>query len=106
MALYVVRCNFSDESLEADWNEWYDTEHSPRMLTLPGFRSVTRYRAVGLDVSVKYSAVWEIDGPEALESEEYRARKGGKFPERWRPHIVDWTRSVHEVISHADEGAQ
>ena len=42
---------------------------------------------------MKFTAVWDIDSPEILESEEYRA-KGGSFPVRWQPHIANRTRTV------------
>ena len=44
MALYVVRCNFTDAAEEAAWNNWYDNEHVHRLLALPGFSTVTRTR--------------------------------------------------------------
>jgi hypothetical protein len=30
---------------EAEFHDWYDGEHGPARLTVPGFRGVPRYRA-------------------------------------------------------------
>ncbi|KAJ7890554.1 hypothetical protein B0H14DRAFT_2689813 [Mycena olivaceomarginata] len=32
---------------EADLNDWYDNEHAPLKLTVPGVKSAIRYKAVG-----------------------------------------------------------
>ena len=32
--------------LEEEFNEWYDTEHFPRLSTVPGFDRSSRYVAV------------------------------------------------------------
>jgi len=35
-----------DSEFEADFNRWYDEEHIPRLLQVPGFLSAGRYVAV------------------------------------------------------------
>lgn len=35
----------SDPEFESGFNRWYDQEHLPRMLQIPGFLSAARYRA-------------------------------------------------------------
>jgi|ERR1700680_4750454 len=98
MSLYIVRCNFNDPDREEEWNRWYSTDHSAKLLALPGFQSVTRYRAVGLDKAIKYMAVWSIDRPDLLQSEPYKAVGGGSWPESWRSSISDWSRTIYEEI--------
>ncbi len=100
MAIYAVRCNFNDPALEGEFNEWYLSEHSDKLLNLPGFLGVTRYRAVKLDDSVRHLTIWSLADNDVLESPEYRAVKGGTWPERFAPHISDWTRTVYEEVGH------
>jgi hypothetical protein len=100
--LYVVRCNFTDPRRVDGWHEFYNEKHARSLLEVPGFRSLTRYQAVGLDTSVEHMAVWEVDGPEVFESAEYRARSGGQWPDEWRPYVSEWTRSLFRKTFHTD----
>lgn len=59
--------------LEAEFNDWYETEHIPVRLALPGFTAAVRYREYG--VERKYLAVYEIGDMKVLESPGYQALK-------------------------------
>lgn len=59
--------------LEAEFNDWYETEHIPVRLALPGFTAAVRYREHG--VEHKYLAVYEIGDMRVLESAGYLALK-------------------------------
>lgn len=56
--------------IEADFNRWYDTEHIPERLAVPGFRGARRYQAV--EGSPRYQALYELDSVETLEHPEYQ----------------------------------
>jgi hypothetical protein len=99
MSIYVVRCNFNDPDELERWHHWYSGEHKARLLTVPGFSSLQRYEAVDLDKSVRFMAVWSIDGPEVLQSEMYKSVAGGSWPEQWRQSISESTRTVYEEIA-------
>lgn len=61
------------EGGEDAFNNWYDNHHSPSHVQgVPGFISAMRYCS---PVGPHYLAVYELDGPEALEHEEYKRRK-------------------------------
>jgi hypothetical protein len=61
-----------EPSHEDDWNRWYDARHIPQRKVLPGFLTAQRYRLhQGKDVSQKYLALYNLAGPNALESEAY-----------------------------------
>ena len=68
---------------EAEFNRWYQEQHVPERLRLPGFRSARRYRAVGAGPA--YMAMYECDAIAVLASEAYRQRL---------LHPTQWTRSV------------
>ena len=57
---------------EAEFHDWYDHEHGPARLAVPGFRSVLRYRALD-EQKPTWLALYELDGPEVIDSPEYRA---------------------------------
>lgn len=59
--------------LEAEFHDWYETEHVPARLAIPGFELATRYRAV--EGGPKYLATYELGEIDALDSTEYRSLK-------------------------------
>ncbi len=74
-------------AVEDAWNKWYDEEHLPDALACPGVLSGHRYVSKG-DASLTrngekttsgartYVAVYEISGPEALETPEFKEMRG------------------------------
>ena len=88
-----------DPDKEDLFNEVYDTEHVPSILKVPGVRGATRYTAEPLEVRIggerkriepegpRYSAFYEIDGPEVLSSPEWEAAvEAGRWPGEVRPY--------------------
>jgi hypothetical protein len=55
--------------IEADFNDWYDTEHVPERLAVPGFRSAQRYRAI--EGGPAYQALYDLDSAAVLDQPEY-----------------------------------
>jgi hypothetical protein len=55
--------------LEKEFNHWYDDEHVPERMALPGFLSARRY--VSLNGSPKYIAIYELEDIGALSSDAY-----------------------------------
>jgi len=71
--------------LEADFNEWYWREHFPERLSVPGFLSAQRYRAI--EGAPRYLAWYELESVEFLDSLAYQERLH---------HPTEWTRRVTE----------
>ena len=65
-------------SLEEEFNAWYDTEHRPERMTVPGFLTGLRFVAVD-GGHPKYLAYYDMVRPETLESDEYKAISGANF---------------------------
>ncbi|HTQ93861.1 MAG TPA: hypothetical protein VMK84_30625 [Streptosporangiaceae bacterium] len=57
---------------EAEFHDWYDHEHGPARLTVPGFGSACRYRALDGE-KPSWLALYELDRPDAVDSPEYQA---------------------------------
>ena len=97
-----------DADKEALFNEVYDNEHIPQLLKVPGVRSAKRYVAEPLTMFMggekktivaegepRYSAVYEIDGPDVLMSEAWaKAVEKGRWPTEVRP----FTRNRRHVL--------
>lgn len=57
---------------EAEFHDWYDHEHGPARLKVPGFRAAHRYRALD-DLAPPWLALYELDRPDVIDSPEYQA---------------------------------
>jgi hypothetical protein len=68
---------------EGDLNRWYEEEHLADRLAMPGWLNARRY--VSLEGAPKYVALYDLTGPEALHSPEYREAQ---------QHSTAWTRQV------------
>ena len=89
-----------EPAIEDDWNRWYAEVHLPEIADCPGFGAARRYRhdAPG---ERSYLAVYEVDGPEALQSAEFNARRG------WGPFAgkVAWTTRLYRRIADNEPAA-
>jgi hypothetical protein len=89
--LYIVQMDVPAE-LEVEFNRIYDTEHGPQFLKVPGIRNCWRYR---LEHSTKtdtprYTAIFEIDSPEVIDSPEARsAREFGDWKVKIAPYVTN-----------------
>jgi hypothetical protein len=99
-----------DPDKEALFNEVYDTEHVPNLLKVPGVRGVTRIQGEGFLMSIggeekqiehqgpRYSAIYEIDGPEVLVSAEWaKAVEAGRWPGLVRPYTRNRRHALYKV---------
>jgi len=89
--LLVVRVDVRSED-EDELNRWYDTEHVPERLALPGFRSAARYRSA--EHQGRYLAVYELDDPAVATSAEYMARPQTAWARDLMARWTSWERSV------------
>lgn len=63
--------------MEEEFHAWYDTEHLPERVVLPGFQSGMRF--VCLDGYPRYMALYDLDSEAVLESRDYLAISGDNF---------------------------
>ncbi len=80
--LLVIACPPAD--MEEEFNAWYDTEHLPERMAVPGFESGRRY--VAASGARVYLAVYDLERPEVLDTPEYATVSGANFS--------PWTRRV------------
>jgi len=74
-------------AMEEEFNAWYDDEHLPERLAIPGFRSARRWVADVAPGEGKYLATYELDSPDVLVSAAYLARFEGATP--WTRRCLD-----------------
>lgn len=88
---------------EDDFHDWYQTEHIPVRLELPGFAGATRYKAV--EGEPKYLAVYDLQDMAVLDTPQYRQLKSDPSPrtERMLANVSGFTRFTCEEISDVGE---
>lgn len=96
MMIYTVECSFADPTSEAEWNEFYSLEKLPALISVTGFHTSQRFKAIN-DGCPVYLAVHTIDNLDVLTGDEYRRKGGGNFA-RWQQHIIDWHRNLYSDI--------
>jgi hypothetical protein len=91
--IYTVECSFADAGSEADWNRFYSQEKLPALISVDGFHSSQRFRALTPGCPT-YLAAHSVDGLDVLTGEEYQRKGGGNFA-RWQQHITHWHRNLY-----------
>jgi hypothetical protein len=76
-----------DPKYEEEFNAWYNTEHLPDLLSLPGFLEAARY--VAEKGGPKYLAVYELTSADALKSAEFQ---------KYRANPTPWSRRISPTI--------
>jgi hypothetical protein len=107
--LFVVNMDV-DPDKESLFNEIYDNEHIPNLLKVPGVRGVTRMAGDAFALSIggaekkvrhegpRYSAIYEIDGPDVLVSPEWaNAVEAGRWPTQVRPFTYNRHHALYKV---------
>lgn len=89
---------------EADYWRWHDREHIPERVGVPGFLRGRRYR--GLERSLDYLDLYEVEDPETLRSAPYLARLNDPTPwtRRMVPHFRDTLRVGYRVARSTGRG--
>jgi vacuolar-type H+-ATPase subunit F/Vma7 len=75
---------------EREFNEWYNTEHVPQLLGVPGFLSGRRYQAV--EGEPKYLALYELAIPEVLKTDAFRQIR--ESPTEWSKKMIPLFRNT------------
>lgn len=71
---------------EEEFNAWYDTEHLPELLAVPGILSAARYKAV--KSGPKYLAFYELESVEVIQTPAFKNRPRTPWGQRVSPSII------------------
>lgn len=66
---YLLVMMEAPPALEEEFHAWYDTEHIPERLAVPGFETGLRY--VCIDGAPRYLAMYDLADPAVIESPAY-----------------------------------
>lgn len=85
---------------EEEFNRWYDEEHIPERLSIPGVLNAARY--VALQGGPKYLACYELNEPEAWQSDawQYCLNNPTEWSKRMSPGVIgtDYIRNLYRLI--------
>lgn len=99
MMIYTVECNYADAASETQWNAFYSLEKLPALVSVNGFSTSQRFKALSGDCPA-YFAMHTVDTFAVLHSDEYRQKGGGNFSQ-WQPHITHWKRNLYAGAARA-----
>jgi hypothetical protein len=90
--LLVFATNVAPEA-EAEFNEWYDTEHIPRLSALPGVLMARRFKTAGAAIAGsadrQYIATYHLTSPDVCESAEWKEAALTPWTRRMQVHLKD-----------------
>ncbi len=93
--LVFVRTDIAPE-MEEDFNSWYEEEHIPRLLKVPGV--LWAKRGINTGKGPKYVAVYEHENINVQQSQAYREAVETEWTNRIRPHMRNFVREVYEIL--------
>lgn len=109
--LFLVRMDVAHDH-EARFNEVYDKEHVPLILSVPGVISAARFksqpvtmilggerRTIVMDNEPRYNALYELESPEVLLSPAWaKVVDQGRWPDQVRPYTKNRRHVMFERI--------
>jgi hypothetical protein len=81
-----------DPAAEADFNEWYDSEHIPALAAVPGVLCARRFRATS--ANRRYVALYHLVSPDVQATAAWKSAADTDWTRRLRPHFRDHLRLV------------
>jgi hypothetical protein len=87
----LVYMDLMDPKYEEEFNAWYNTEHLPELLALPGVLDAARY--VATKGGPKYLAAYELASVDALQTSEYKNRPRTPWGKRVGPTAIGKNRA-------------
>ena len=64
-----------DPADEEEFNRWYNQQHIPERLEIPGYVGARRFKLEsGDDGMLKYMCIWELESSSVLQHEMYQAQ--------------------------------
>ena len=84
-------------NIEEEFNAWYDSEHVPERLAVPGVLTAIRFSSISA-ATPKYLAMYDLESEAVLDSDAYR-RVAGDNSSPWTKRVTGKTRVYRSVGS-------
>ena len=90
-AIFLVYTDLSDPQYEEEFNAWYNTEHLPELLAVPGILDAARY--VATKGGPKYLAAYELESLGVMQTPEFKNRPRTPWGQRVSPTAIGKNRT-------------
>jgi hypothetical protein len=89
-----------DPEHEEEFNRWYNEEHLPERLAIPGYISARRFKLEEGEGVLTYLCIWELQDGSPLHSADYHAQnqRHSELRERAHAHIKERMRGLYKQI--------
>jgi len=99
--MYIVHTDIPDHIVD-EYNAWYDKEHLPRCVGIPGVLRARRYAAAACtsgNSSPKYLTAYELTGPDVWESPAALAARKTPWTEKMRSLFSNTRRALYKLVA-------
>ncbi len=99
--MYIVHTDIPDHIVE-EYNAWYDSEHLPRCVGIPGVLRARRYAAVACTSGhsgPKYLTAYELTGPDVWESPAALQARRTPWTEKMRSLFSNTRRALYQLVA-------
>jgi len=93
--LLIVQTDVAPE-MEEEFNRWYDEEHIPRLLKVPGVLMAKRGQNTGS--GQKYIATYEHEDSEVQHTSDYKNAIETEWTRKIRPYLRNLHKSVYTIL--------
>lgn len=93
--IVIVRIDVKAE-MEEEFNQWYDEEHIPNLLKVPGL--IRAKRGINTGDGPKYIAVYEHENINVQHSDAYKEAVFTEWTQKLKPHFLKMEREVYELL--------
>ena len=85
---------------EAEFDRWYNEEHLPERLEIPGYVSARRFKLEEGNGVLKYLCIWELEDESPLESDQYKMQRArpSKIRDEANKYITQRARGLYKQI--------
>ena len=89
-----------DPDHEAEFDRWYNEEHLPEWLEIPGYVSARRFKLEEGNGMLKFLCIWELADASPLESDQYKAQRArpSKIRDEANKYITQRARGLYQQI--------
>ena len=95
-AVLVVNVEIDEADVD-ELNRWYEEEHGPERMAMPGIVSMRRFRSS--DGAPRFLAIYELESAEAATSPTYMSQTRTKWADEIMAKWKQWDRNVWVEIS-------
>jgi hypothetical protein len=90
--LLIIKTDIAIE-MEEEFNRWYDEEHIPRLLKVPGV--LMARRGLNTGDGQKYIAIYEHENSEVQHTSAYKNAIETEWTQKIRPHLRNFQRKAY-----------